>query len=80
MRIRPGQYDEFMQQGETPEFNGRVIHALASDPERMSFSGQTLITAELAHRYGIREANGRQPPSYRQMLGSPRLPHPAKVL
>lgn len=80
MSARPGQYEEFMKQGETPEFTGRVIHALARDPELMSRSGQTLITAELARSYGITEADGRVPPSYREMLGSPRVPNPAKVM
>jgi len=80
MSARPGQYEEFMKQGETPEFTGRVIHALASDPDLMSQSGQTLIVAELAHRYGITEADGRMPPSYREMLGSPHIPNPAKVM
>jgi NAD(P)-dependent dehydrogenase (short-subunit alcohol dehydrogenase family) len=79
MAARPGTYDSFMEQCETPEFNGRVIYALAQDPELMSMSGQTLITAELALRYGITEAGGRHPPSYREMLGAPRIPHPAKV-
>lgn len=80
MSARPGQYEEFLKQGETPEFTDQIIHALASDPDLMSQSGQTLITAELARRYGITEADGREPPSYREMLGSPRPPHPAKVM
>jgi len=81
LRLRPDQYEQFMQQGETPEFNGRVIYALACDPQLMSrCSGQTLITAELARAYGIEDAGGRKPPSYRDMLGSPRAPHPAKVM
>ena len=67
-------------QAETPQFNGRIIHALASDPELMSLSGQTFISAELAQRYGITEEGGRVPPSYREMLGAPRRPHPAKVM
>ncbi len=78
-RSRPEQYTAFLQQAETPQFNGRIIHALASDPELMSLSGQTLISAEVAHRYGITEEGGREPPSYREMLGEPRRPHPAKV-
>jgi NAD(P)-dependent dehydrogenase (short-subunit alcohol dehydrogenase family) len=77
---RPEQYAAFLQQAETPQFNGRIIHALASDPELMSLSGQTLISAEVAHRYGITEEGGREPPSYRAMLGEPRRPHPAKVM
>ena len=80
LRLRPDQYEQFMEQGETPEFNGRVIYALANDPTLMSLTGQTLITAELAPTYGIAESGGRNPPSYREMLGSPRIPHPAKVM
>jgi hypothetical protein len=30
--------------------------------------------------YGIQDEGGRQPPSYREMLGPPRIPHPAKVV
>ena len=77
---RPDQYTEFMKVAETPQFNGRVIHAVASDPDVMRRTGQTLVTAELAVEYGIRDEGGRQPPSYRQMLGEPRIPHPAKVV
>jgi len=80
MRLRADQYEQFMKQGETPEFNGRVIYALASDPHLMSRSGQTLVTAELAQNYGILDEGGRAPPSYREMLGGPRVPHPAKVM
>ncbi|MBS0577862.1 MAG: SDR family NAD(P)-dependent oxidoreductase [Proteobacteria bacterium] len=79
-RSRPDQYEAFLRTGETPQFNGRIIHALASDPELMSLSGQTLISAEAARRYGITEEGGREPPSYREMLGAPRMPHPAKVM
>ena len=79
-RSRPEQYAAFLRTGETPQFNGRIIHALANDPQLMSLSGQTLISAELAQRYGITEEGGRAPPSYREMLGAPRVPHPAKVM
>jgi NAD(P)-dependent dehydrogenase (short-subunit alcohol dehydrogenase family) len=74
------QYKAFLAQAETPEFNGRVIHALLNDPELMGYSGQTLITAEIAPRYGVSEAEGRQPPSHRAMLGDPRVQHPARVI
>lgn len=77
---RPDQYTEFMKVAETPQFNGRVIYAVAADPNVMTRTGQTLITAELAVEYGIQDEGGRQPPSYRQMLGEPRIPHPAKVV
>lgn len=76
---RPDQYEGFMAQAETPEFTGRVIHALYEDPKLMELSGQTLIGAEAAPKYGITEAGGRAPPSYRDMLGEPRVAHPAIV-
>jgi NAD(P)-dependent dehydrogenase (short-subunit alcohol dehydrogenase family) len=79
-RNRPDQYQAFLRTGETPQFNGRIIHALANDPQLLSLSGQTFISAELAQRYGITEEGGRVPPSYREMLGAPREPHPAKVM
>src|SRR3546814_17806975 len=50
---------------ETPDFTGHVIWALYNDPELMALSGQTVIGAEMAQKYGIRDAGGRQPPSYR---------------
>lgn len=74
------QYKAFLADAETPQFNGRVIHALLNDPQLMTFSGQTLITAEIAAGYGISEAGGRQPPSHRAMLGDPRQQHPARVI
>lgn len=80
MKARPDQYTHFLQQAETPRFNGRVVYALACDEQVMRFNGQTLITAEIAREYGITEQDGRQPPSYREMLGSPRVPHPARVM
>jgi NAD(P)-dependent dehydrogenase (short-subunit alcohol dehydrogenase family) len=75
---RPDQYDAFMAQAETPEFTGRLISAAYADPDRMQLSGQTVIGAELAQRYGLTD-EGRAPPSYRAMLGEPRIPHPAIV-
>lgn len=74
------QYQAFLAHAETPQFNGRVIHALLNDPQLMALSGQTLITAEIAAGYGISEDGGRQPPSHRALLGDPRQQHPARVI
>lgn len=76
---RPEQYSEFMRDAETPEFNGRVLRAIHDDAARDDLNGQTLISAEIAERYGITEEGGRKPPSYRAALGDPRIPHPAIV-
>lgn len=75
----PEQYEGFMAQAETPEFNGRLILAMYEDPDLADLNGQTVIGAEIAQRYGVSEDGGRQPPSYRDMLGAPRIPHPAIV-
>ncbi|OYN77049.1 SDR family NAD(P)-dependent oxidoreductase [Mycolicibacterium sphagni] len=57
--------------GCSPEFPGRVIAALATDPELMTLSGGTFITAELAGKYGITDIDGRVIPSLRAQRGSP---------
>lgn len=62
---------------ETPEFTGRIIAALADDPELATLSGQALIGAELGTRYGIADLEGKHPPSYRATMGSPANPTPA---
>ena len=56
---------------ESPQFPGRVIAALLDDPARMTRSGQVCIDAELALELGVRDIDGRQPPSYRSALGAP---------
>ncbi|MEZ0362650.1 SDR family NAD(P)-dependent oxidoreductase [Mycobacterium sp. pUA109] len=54
---------------ETPEFIGRVIVALANDPEVGARSGHTLITAETALDYGVTDVAGNQPDSHRDLFG-----------
>ncbi len=62
---------------ETPEFTGHVIWALWNDPALESLSGQTVIGAEMAVKYGITDAGGRQPPSYRDTHKlEPRVQYP----
>ena len=55
----------------SPEFPGRVIAALASDPQVMRHSGGTHITAELAREYGITDIDGKIIPSLRAERGAP---------
>lgn len=75
----PETYGKLADMAETPEFTGHLVAALYADPELMSLSGQTLIGAELADRYGILDAGGKKPISHRPFLGDPRVPHPAIV-
>jgi NAD(P)-dependent dehydrogenase (short-subunit alcohol dehydrogenase family) len=57
--------------GSSPEFPGRIIAALAKDPEIMRRSGGTFINAELAQEYGITDIDGQVIPSNRATRGSP---------
>lgn len=65
---KPESFGHILETAETPEMTGHVIWALYNDPDLMELSGQTLIGAELAAKYGIEGDNGRQPPSYRDMF------------
>jgi NAD(P)-dependent dehydrogenase (short-subunit alcohol dehydrogenase family) len=65
----PEKFGHILDSAETPELTGHVIWALAHDPDLMAVSGQTLIGAELAVKYGITDEDGRQPPSYRDLFG-----------
>ena len=66
---KPEKFGHILDTAETPELTGQVIWALYNDPELMKLSGQTLIGAELAMKYGIKDEEGRQPPSYRDLFG-----------
>jgi len=63
--------------GSSPEFPGRVIAALAADPQVTNKSGGSFIVAELAGEYGITDVDGRTIPSLREQRGSP-LWHPVQ--
>jgi NAD(P)-dependent dehydrogenase (short-subunit alcohol dehydrogenase family) len=57
--------------GTSVEYPGRVIAALARDPDVMKRSGGTFIAAELAQQYGITDIDGRVIPSLRAERGAP---------
>lgn len=50
-----------MSNSESPQFIGRVVAALATDPNIMKKSGQVLVAAQEALEYGITDIDGRQP-------------------
>ena len=75
----PEIYGKLAEMAETPEFTGHLVTTLYDDPKVMTLSGQTLIGAELADRYGLIDAGGKKPISHRPFLGDPRVPHPAIV-
>jgi NAD(P)-dependent dehydrogenase (short-subunit alcohol dehydrogenase family) len=51
-------------QTESPEYIGRAIAALASDPGIVRRTGQTLAVGNLAREYGFTDVDGRQPTAY----------------
>jgi len=65
----PEKLGHIFDTAETPEFTGHVISRLYDDPNLEDLSGQTLIAAELAVKYGIKDDGLRQPPSYRDLHG-----------
>lgn len=72
LRNVPGMASQlFSDAGSSPEFPGRVIAALAADPEVLARSGGTFINAELAGEYGVTDIDGRTIPSLREERGSP---------
>lgn len=74
----PEQYEGFIESAENPEFTAHIIDAIDRAPNREELSGQTLIGAEIARELGVSD-RGKERPSYREMLGSPRLKNPAAV-
>lgn len=59
------------QKGSSVEHPGRVIAALATDPDVMTRSGGEFVTAELAQEYGVTDVDGTIIPSARATRGSP---------
>jgi NAD(P)-dependent dehydrogenase (short-subunit alcohol dehydrogenase family) len=61
---------------ETPRFVGRAVAALAADPDRARWNGQSLSSGGLAQVYGFTDLDGSRPDAWRyirevQDLGKP---------
>ncbi|MBZ9673063.1 SDR family oxidoreductase [Mesorhizobium sp. ES1-3] len=50
---------------ETPRFVGRAVAALASDPDRSRWNGQSLSSGGLAQIYGFTDLDGSRPDAWR---------------
>jgi NAD(P)-dependent dehydrogenase (short-subunit alcohol dehydrogenase family) len=53
---------------ETPRFVGRAVAALAADPERARWNGQSLSSGGLAKVYGFTDLDGSRPDAWRYLL------------
>jgi NAD(P)-dependent dehydrogenase (short-subunit alcohol dehydrogenase family) len=53
---------------ETPRFVGRAVAALAADPERARWNGQSLSSGGLAQVYGFTDLDGSRPDAWRYVV------------
>lgn len=50
-----------LSNSESPDFIGRAVAALATDPEVLRQTGKVLIAAALAREYGFTDVDGKTP-------------------
>ena len=62
---RDGEIPPHFAISETPRFVGRAVAALAADPERRRWNGQSLSSGELAQVYGFTDLDGSRPDAWR---------------
>jgi NAD(P)-dependent dehydrogenase (short-subunit alcohol dehydrogenase family) len=53
---------------ETPRFVGRAVAALAADPERARWNGQSLSSGGLSQVYGFTDLDGSRPDAWRYLI------------
>ena len=53
---------------ETPRFVGRAVAALAADPDRVRWNGQSLSSGQLAQVYGFDDLDGSRPDAWRYVV------------
>ena len=52
---------------ESPRFVGRAVAALAADPKRSRWNGESLSSGQLAQEYGFTDTDGTRPDCWRYM-------------
>ena len=50
-----------LSNSESPQFSGRAIAALVTDPSILSQTGSVIVAADCAARYGFTDVDGRRP-------------------
>ncbi|WP_344872458.1 SDR family oxidoreductase [Nonomuraea antimicrobica] len=53
---------------ESPRYVGRAVTALATDPDVMRWTGQSLSSGQLAREYGFTDVDGSQPDAFRYLV------------
>lgn len=57
------------EKGESIEFSGKIIVAMAQDPNIIKLTSKVVIGAEYAQERGIKDIDNRVIPSFRQVKG-----------
>jgi NAD(P)-dependent dehydrogenase (short-subunit alcohol dehydrogenase family) len=53
---------------ETPRFTGRAVAALAADPDKARWNGQSLSSGQLAQEYDFNDVDGSRPDAWRYLV------------
>ncbi|WP_430790553.1 SDR family oxidoreductase [Actinoplanes sp. G11-F43] len=64
---------------ETPAYVGRAVAALAADPDRSRWNGQSLSSGQLAQVYGFTDVDGSRPDAWRYVVEVQDAGKPADV-
>lgn len=56
---------DYLNFTESPEYAGRAVAALASDPNVLEKSGKVLAVGDLAGEFGFTDVDGRRIPAFR---------------
>jgi NAD(P)-dependent dehydrogenase (short-subunit alcohol dehydrogenase family) len=64
---------------ETPRFTGRAVAALAADPDKAKWNGQSLSSGQLARVYGFEDLDGSRPDAWRYLVEVQDAGKPADV-
>lgn len=70
---------DVLPEAESPEFAGRVICALANDPNLIKYTAKVLNAADYAQTNGIRDVDNRTIASYRQVNAAMKLVLPKEL-
>lgn len=80
MAAAPDKFKHLEGTLESTGYTGQVAWSLFNDPDMMSYSGKTLIGAEIGKHYGLRDLDEKFPPSIRELHQcAPREQFPYKI-
>ena len=77
--IKEIKLQDVIDDSESPEFTGKVITALACDPNIMKYNSKVVIAAEYAQCHNIKDIDNRTIPSHRQINSAMKLILPKQL-